>query len=67
MSETTDPSLPTPEPRWNRASGPGWGPTPQPVQQPAAEPGGARTGALLILGAVVIIAVVLLVHALTAS
>jgi len=68
MSETTDPSTPAPEPRWNQPSGPQWGQTPQPTQQPAAaEPRGARTGMLLLLGVLVIVAAVLLVHALMVS
>ncbi|WP_405578475.1 hypothetical protein [Streptomyces sp. NBC_01190] len=68
MSERTDPSLPVPEPRWNEASGPQWGQSPQPVQQPAAaELRGARTGMLLLLGAVVIVAVVVLIAALMRS
>ncbi|MYS24877.1 hypothetical protein GA0115240_17093 [Streptomyces sp. DvalAA-14] len=68
MSETTDPSIPPPEPRWNQPGGPEWGPTAQPTQQPAAaDPPGARTGMLLLLGVLVIVAVVLLVYALMGS
>jgi hypothetical protein len=68
MSEPTDPGVPAPEPRWNQATGPQWGQTPQPTQEPAAaEPRGARTGMLILLGVLVIVAVVLLVSALVSS
>jgi hypothetical protein len=68
MSEPTDPSTPAPEPGRNQPPGPRWGRTPQPVPGPAATaPRSSRTGMLLLLGVVVIIAVVLLVHALMAS
>ncbi|WP_329129689.1 hypothetical protein OG552_04200 [Streptomyces sp. NBC_01476] len=64
MSERTDPAMPAPEPNLDRPGEPDWGPTPVPIQEPAAEPRGARTGALAILGVVVIIAIVALVWAL---
>lgn len=53
-------TAPDPAPR-SEAYAAQWGPTPLPVQQPAAAPRGARTGALLIVGLLLVAVVVVLV------
>jgi hypothetical protein len=61
-----DPTLSEPQPR-DAVYGAQWGPTPVPIQQPANTAKGAKPGALMIVGVVVLVALVALVIALVRS
>jgi hypothetical protein len=67
MSEPAKSTVPDPQPRYDSVSEPEWGATPGPIQEPAPEPRGARQGTLMIVGAVVLVAVVLLIIAVVRS
>ena len=66
VSEGVDPTLSEPQPH-DAVYGAQWGPTPVPIQEPTSVPKGAKPGALLIVGAVLLVALILLVIALVRS
>jgi hypothetical protein len=66
VSSEFDPTLSEPQPR-DAVYGAQWGPTPMPIQEPTSTPKGAKRGVLLIVGAVLVVALVLLVIALATS
>ena len=60
-------TVPDPTPSWDQLHGKQWGQTPEPTQEPASKPAGAKGWTLGLLALVVLVAVVLLIVAVARS